>query len=249
MKQVAFIFIISLFIGTACQKEEHSYPLQGHWVQVEHLMNGYLNVMDITDSTTLYYRNKLSPPKEVPLHWNDSIYLPLYHLSYSPSWKLEKDQLTVYDNSGSVDSMVYTRVTDNRFWKEEYFSPLRVSVDLADWSADYEISREEITADRLYGDLFIGYPKDQEISKEVFLFVQDVFIGLDGIQQWISTERDMWSEENRTKLKVLIHADKDLPYTEIEKVLEILKQEKEPYTIYQAGISEELQDLVYRKID
>lgn len=246
----ALLTFLTLLLFASCQKEEQTYPLQGHWLQIEHLMDyGSLDMLDITDSSTRYSWKKFYPPKEVALSYNDTIYLPDYHLNYSPIWKLDKDLLTVYDQDNLLDSIIYTRIRDNRYWKEEYLGPLKVSVNLSDWKVDYDFSREEITAHRPSGDLFMGYSKDKDLPYQVYIQINDVYIGLDGINQWLDTERDMLWKEDRAKLRVLIHADKDVPYSEIEKVLDVLKQDKEPFTVYLAGISEELQDLVYRKID
>lgn len=245
----ALVVLISLFLFASCQKEESEYPLQGHWVEVEHLIKyGSLNALDISDSTSRHYYDKFYPPREAPLYYHDTIYLIRHHMYYSSNWVLDKDRLTVYGNSDNQDSTVYTRIRDNNLWKEEYLRPLKVSVDLTDWSDNYDLSREEIITDGVYGDLFLGYAKDKELPHMVLIEVNGIFIGLDGVKYWLDVERDMQPEQNRARLKVLIHADKELPYTQIEKILKILRKEKEPIAAYQAGISEEIKDLVYRKI-
>lgn len=238
-----------LLLSASCSREEPEYPLQGHWVQVENLLeHDYLDMIDITDSTTLYYWKKFYPPKEVTLSYKDTVYLPRYHLQYSPFWRLDKDLLTVYDEDDSLDSIVYTRIRDNRLWKEEYFNPLRVSIELEDWSTDYDLSRAEATEGRANADIFIGPAKDLELPTDTYIVVNDFFIGLDGIEQWIRTERDQLEYEKRRRLKILFHVDKGVGLSKMEEVLKVLKSQKEPYTVYLAGLNEDIQDLVYRKI-
>ncbi len=239
-----------LLLSASCSPEEPEYPLQGHWVQVEGLLeDGYLDIIDITDSTTLHYWDKFDPPKEVTLVYQDTIYLPRYHLRYSPFWKLDKDLLTIYDEGDRVDSIVYSRIRDNRLWQEEYFNPLRVSIELEDWSADYDLSRAEATEGRANADIFIGPAKDLELPTDTYIVVNGVFIGLDGVEQWIGTERDMMDYEKRKRLKILFHVDKGVGLSKMEEVMKALESQKEPYNVYLAGLSEEIQDLVYRKID
>lgn len=62
---------------------------------------------------------------------------------------------------------------------------------------------------KLVSYVYVGPPKDKGLGTEPLIQVNDVFIGVDGIIQWVNQEKDQLSEVERDQITISMKVDDD----------------------------------------
>ena len=62
---------------------------------------------------------------------------------------------------------------------------------------------------KLVSYIYVGPPKDTGLGTEPLIQVNDVFIGVDGIIQWVNQEKDQLSEVERDQITISMKVDDD----------------------------------------
>jgi len=62
---------------------------------------------------------------------------------------------------------------------------------------------------KLVSYLYVGPPKEKSLGSEPLIQVNDVFIAVDGVIQWVNQEKDMLSEVERDQITISMKVDDD----------------------------------------
>lgn len=62
---------------------------------------------------------------------------------------------------------------------------------------------------KLVSYIYVGKPKDPALGEEPLIQTNDVFIGIEGIVQWVNTEKDQLSEVERDQITISMKVDKE----------------------------------------
>ena len=62
---------------------------------------------------------------------------------------------------------------------------------------------------KLVSYLYVGPPKEKSLGSEPLIQVNDVFIAVDGIIQWVNQEKDQLSEVERDQITISMKVDDD----------------------------------------
>jgi biopolymer transport protein ExbD len=63
---------------------------------------------------------------------------------------------------------------------------------------------------KLVSYIYVGEPKDEALGSEPLIQTNDVFIGIDGIVQWVNTEKDQLDEVERDQITISMKVDKEV---------------------------------------
>lgn len=87
---------------------------------------------------------------------------------------------------------------------------------------------------KLVSYIYVGKPKDPAMGVESLIQTNDVFIGIEGIVQWVNTEKDQLDEVERDQITISMKVDKETKMGIIVDIQTELREANARKIIYSA---------------
>jgi hypothetical protein len=239
--------LLILLLLSGCSRFSESDP-KGHWVSLGYFTNSSYQTLDIGDSTVIV--NKLGLYRATFEYFkSDNPYIELLGGHNSILFSVIGDTL-LFDGAGIGDSL-FVRVEDN-FSKSDILCDLHLSVELPMDEDDFcvEFTKDSIVSYICVGKLKSGFSLlTNEGRVDSFrIQVNDTFIKVDELDDFIKMERTKIIEIDRDKLVIAIFADKNVELDYLNLIVDTIRKSSPLTTVYLSYYSDRNQKFLFKEM-
>lgn len=239
--------LLILLLLSGCSHLNESDP-KGHWVSLGYFTNSSYQTLDINDSAVII--NKLGLYTATLDYFNsDKNYFELLGGHNSIFFHVIGDTL-LFDGAGLGDSL-FVRVEES-FSKSNVLCDLHLSIDLpiAENDSYIEFTKDSIVSYISVGKLKSGFRLlPDEVRTDSFrIQVNDAFIKVDELGNFIKMERAKINEIDRDKLVIAIFADKNVELDYVNLIVDAIRKSSPSTTVYLSYYSDHNQKVLFKEI-